>query len=252
MLIYGASIIPGRRDPGMKDYPKTRDQVRALAGDLVTILRENIENTQTEKDWTKDKFEALTKFCLEHELDYFYARSKNGTECLWDFSAYIPWKGMLLIAESEHKTKEGEIAKDFDKLLYGNSPLKLMICRIETRFTIPQSALEEANRICKLREGDIKGSCTQYPPGSVFVVYCAWWGEEGGPSRDFAYILQVDGEPSYVPVREEQHFELVAGPAEVFSEAKANVMDLGGLGREIWNGIDAHEYVKQERSSWNN
>jgi len=31
---------------------------------------------------------------------------------------------------------------------------------------------------------------------------------------------------------------------------KHNIMELEGLGAEIWNGIDAQEYVSQERSSW--
>jgi hypothetical protein len=28
-------------------------------------------------------------------------------------------------------------------------------------------------------------------------------------------------------------------------------MELRGLGKEIWQGIDAQEYVNQERASWN-
>ncbi|ELS04205.1 hypothetical protein Xen7305DRAFT_00039330 [Xenococcus sp. PCC 7305] len=28
-------------------------------------------------------------------------------------------------------------------------------------------------------------------------------------------------------------------------------MELEGLGKDIWQGIDAQEYVDQERSSWN-
>ncbi len=29
-----------------------------------------------------------------------------------------------------------------------------------------------------------------------------------------------------------------------------NIMDLEGLGAEIWQGIDAQDYVNQERASW--
>ena len=29
-----------------------------------------------------------------------------------------------------------------------------------------------------------------------------------------------------------------------------SIMELEGLGAEIWNGIDAQEYVRQERASW--
>lgn len=30
-----------------------------------------------------------------------------------------------------------------------------------------------------------------------------------------------------------------------------SILDLCGLGKEIWEGIDAQEYVNRERSSWN-
>ena len=30
-----------------------------------------------------------------------------------------------------------------------------------------------------------------------------------------------------------------------------SIMELRGLGKEIWQGIDAQEYVNQERASWN-
>ncbi len=33
-------------------------------------------------------------------------------------------------------------------------------------------------------------------------------------------------------------------------EPHYSVLDLKGLGKEIWQGIDAQEYVDQERSSW--
>jgi hypothetical protein len=31
---------------------------------------------------------------------------------------------------------------------------------------------------------------------------------------------------------------------------KHNIMDFKGVGKEIWQGIDAQEYVNQERASW--
>jgi len=31
---------------------------------------------------------------------------------------------------------------------------------------------------------------------------------------------------------------------------KHSIMELEGLGKEIWEGIDAQEYVNQERVSW--
>ncbi len=33
-------------------------------------------------------------------------------------------------------------------------------------------------------------------------------------------------------------------------EPRHSVLELKGLGKEIWEGIDAQEYVDQERSSW--
>ena len=35
------------------------------------------------------------------------------------------------------------------------------------------------------------------------------------------------------------------------SEPQHSIMELRGLGKEIWEGIDAQEYVNRERASWN-
>lgn len=37
----------------------------------------------------------------------------------------------------------------------------------------------------------------------------------------------------------------------VFVKSRRSIMELEGLGKEIWNGLDAQEYVDQERASWN-
>ena len=34
-------------------------------------------------------------------------------------------------------------------------------------------------------------------------------------------------------------------------KTKRSIMELEGLGKEIWQGIDAQEYVNRERDSWN-
>jgi hypothetical protein len=34
-------------------------------------------------------------------------------------------------------------------------------------------------------------------------------------------------------------------------EKDRSILELSGLGKEIWNGIDAQEYVRSERASWN-
>jgi hypothetical protein len=32
---------------------------------------------------------------------------------------------------------------------------------------------------------------------------------------------------------------------------KRSILELEGLGKEIWEGVDAQEYVNKERDSWN-
>jgi hypothetical protein len=34
-------------------------------------------------------------------------------------------------------------------------------------------------------------------------------------------------------------------------ESRTSILDLQGLGKEIWQGVDAQDYVDRERSSWN-
>jgi hypothetical protein len=45
--------------------------------------------------------------------------------------------------------------------------------------------------------------------------------------------------------------ELAAHAGEgATSEPQHSIMELRGLGKEIWEGIDAQEYVNRERASW--
>lgn len=37
----------------------------------------------------------------------------------------------------------------------------------------------------------------------------------------------------------------------VLVKPKRSIMELEGLGKETWQGLDAQEYVNQERASWN-
>jgi len=37
----------------------------------------------------------------------------------------------------------------------------------------------------------------------------------------------------------------------IFPKPQHSIMELEGLGKEIWQGVDAQEYVDQERASWN-
>ena len=34
------------------------------------------------------------------------------------------------------------------------------------------------------------------------------------------------------------------------NHSRRSIMELAGLGKEIWEGIDAQDYVNQERDSW--
>lgn len=38
--------------------------------------------------------------------------------------------------------------------------------------------------------------------------------------------------------------------AELETQERRSLLDLEGLGREVWQGVDAAEYVEQERRSW--
>lgn len=37
---------------------------------------------------------------------------------------------------------------------------------------------------------------------------------------------------------------------QVIARPKHSILELEGLGKEIWEGIDAQEYVDQERNAW--
>ena len=39
--------------------------------------------------------------------------------------------------------------------------------------------------------------------------------------------------------------------AHASPETRTSILALQGLGKEIWQGIDAQEYVNRERASWN-
>jgi len=38
---------------------------------------------------------------------------------------------------------------------------------------------------------------------------------------------------------------------QVTTSTRRSILELQGLGKEIWQGIDAQEYVDRERASWN-
>jgi len=40
-------------------------------------------------------------------------------------------------------------------------------------------------------------------------------------------------------------------PTTATPETRTSILQLQGLGKEIWRGIDAQKYVDGERASWN-
>ena len=46
--------------------------------------------------------------------------------------------------------------------------------------------------------------------------------------------------------------ELADQTPQTGQETPRNLMDLHGLGKEIWEGIDAQKYVDELRSEWDN
>lgn len=42
-----------------------------------------------------------------------------------------------------------------------------------------------------------------------------------------------------------------SGKQDSGASNKHRLLDLMGLGRDVWNGIDAQNYVRQERATWN-
>jgi hypothetical protein len=54
----------------------------------------------------------------------------------------------------------------------------------------------------------------------------------------------------------DEQMQLMEELASIVSHRKIatserSIMDLEGLGKDIWQGIDAQEYIDQERQSWN-
>jgi len=35
------------------------------------------------------------------------------------------------------------------------------------------------------------------------------------------------------------------------AQTQRSILELQGLGKEVWQGVDAQEYIEQERASWN-
>jgi hypothetical protein len=197
-LRFSLEAAVGRKELTVRDFPNSANDVRQLALELVDFLKKNIRNTLKRPEWGDQNFDLLQRFFGKGEeglgLDCFSRNSKN--EFRWDFVAYIEGRGLLLVAESEWDNRQTELEKDFDRLLYLRSPLKLFMCRIRNP--------EEAEKIRLSLNNLIRSNCAHYSPGEIFIVYCVWWAEENGGNRDIAYALQIGGEPNYRLIGDEQ------------------------------------------------
>ena len=79
----------------------------------------------------------------------------------------------------------------------------------------------------------------------------SWRGEVGLATASYESALQIAASLS----REEQLRLIreltVRAAQEAASEEETSLLTLCGLGQEIWQQMDAQEYVRRERSSWN-
>jgi hypothetical protein len=66
-------------------------------------------------------------------------------------------------------------------------------------------------------------------------------------SAAISHLLQQLPEPEQ-PLEPETRGVSDAVPPE---RGKRSILELDGLGREIWRGVDAQTYVDRERDSWN-
>jgi hypothetical protein len=180
----------------MSIFPESAAEAKNLATKLAGFLHERIKNTQSRDEWSKRNFELLRDFSRGNEADCFPDPANGERQFLWDFIAYVPERGILIAAESEFDKKREEIEHDFEKLLYVRSPIKLMICRMETE--------SDAEEIRSSLQELVRSTCKEYSPAEVFIVYCVWWSQPGGSNRDFAYLLQVQGEPMHREICDEK------------------------------------------------
>jgi hypothetical protein len=187
----------------MKSFPNSAHDIETLAHKLVKFLQDKVENTETRTEWSKQNFRLLQEFSKDYEAVCFPDKEAGEKEFLWDFVGYIQGRGLLLAVESEWDKKISELKKDFEKLLYVRSPLKLMLCRMKTE--------ADAEEIRSQLQAFAEDTCKEYSPAEVFIIYCVWWAKDEGESRDnrdFAYMLQINGKPVHRPILNER-FRLI-------------------------------------------
>jgi hypothetical protein len=200
----------------MTNFPiSTREEYRNLAKKLIDFLRDNIGNTNERKGWTKRNICLLQRFADREGFDSFPDRrgGKNEKQFLWDYVSYARYRGLVIVAESEHdnKTKDKMVFQhDFEKLLYVRSPVKLMLCWAKSE----EKASEILAWVKECMERPSKEpTCTEFSPAEVFILYCTC-----SDKQDFVYWLQIEGEPMHRPICNEEFEQMPRGGAS-FIEA---------------------------------
>ena len=173
----------------MFEFPSSSEETCQLAIDLVKYLKNVRKNTETATGWTRENINRLDEYFSDRGLDCFHSRSEKGGEFLWDFAAYARARGILLVAESEHANAGRELERDFEKLFYATSPLKLFMCRV--------NGPENAKKLKDSLSAFMHATCKNFNHGEVFILYFVWWAGSDNINRDIAYLLQVSGKLAY-------------------------------------------------------
>lgn len=186
-------------------------EIMDMGARLVTHIRSKLPDTTLRSDWTKVNLDVLKSFSFFSEPEVSCYPAGEGKdrrpEFLYDFIAYSQAKGILLAAESEWLNRNiSEIKHDFEKLLYVRSPLKLMMCRVESE----AGADEIRNELYSY----MHECCAEYSPGELFIIYCVQWKGDKDQRGDFAFGLQVDGEPMHRSLRTESFQRMVWADTE--------------------------------------
>lgn len=182
------------------DFPKSAEQNRKLAEELVAFLRKKIGNTNSRTGWTSRNICLLQQFADKKGLGSFPDKrgGKAEKQFLWDYVAYASGRGLVIVAESEHDNKVKDRAAfqhDFEKLLYVRSPVKLMLCWAKNK----GKAEELYGWVSEfMRPVSGNPTCTEFSPAEVFVLYCTC-----SDKQDFVYWLQIQGQPMHRAIENE-------------------------------------------------
>jgi|GEM_PF-2951049 len=167
--------------------------VRKLADELVKTLTEGLAKSRRTK-WTANGFDVLRNFRpLGMNLQEFCrlpdSKGQKRGEFLWDYIAYEQGEGILLAVESEWDFEnEHDLKHDFEKLLYVNSPLKLMLCRATT------GAI--ADDIARKLGAYANEAFSHFGPGEIYILYCR---VDSPEQSDKCYLWQDSREPTPRP-----------------------------------------------------